>query len=112
MYDIYAIVNSKTGRAYIGVAPNFEKRRAQHVKMLSEGRHPNGRLQDEWNQLGAAGFRFLLLGETTKQYRHTYEGAYIQAWKYGTYNVVQNRASMNVLPEPVEIDYSRVPAPS
>lgn len=112
MYEVYAIVNRTNGRAYIGIAPSTDSRRQVHIRRLNEQWHSNAALQADWNALGESAFAFVVIGEATKQYRHSIEGAYIAAWKYDTYNVVKNKASMNVLPHPVEIDYSRVPEPS
>jgi hypothetical protein len=112
MYDIYAIVNTQTGRAYIGVAPSFTTRRSAHIRCLNEQRHANRDLQADWNALGPDAFQFVVIGETGKQYRNSVEGAYIAAWRYGTYNINRNKSAMRLYPVAVEIDYSRVPVPA
>jgi hypothetical protein len=45
---VYAIVNSDSGRAYIGSSVNIKARVGQHISRLCLGRHGNSMLQAEW----------------------------------------------------------------
>lgn len=55
---IYIILNTKTGKVYIGQAVDFRGRWQRHKKDLNTGRHYNGYLQAAWNKYGAKAFKF------------------------------------------------------
>ena len=46
---IYALVNKKTGKMYIGRSINLHKREMTHLWNLRNNRHPNCHLQRAWN---------------------------------------------------------------
>lgn len=59
---IYAIVNTLTGRVYIGQTMKaFEKRWFSHRVELNRGRHCNIELQQDWNELGERVFQFTIV---------------------------------------------------
>lgn len=61
-YGIYAIVNTVTGRTYIGRAGfRFSERWAMHCVDLRKGRHRNKALQRDWDQYGSDVFEFRIL---------------------------------------------------
>lgn len=45
---VYAIVNVRDMRAYIGKTANLDRRRKQHLNGLRKGTHPQTQLQQEW----------------------------------------------------------------
>lgn len=60
---IYAWVHTPTGARYVGSSGNLNKRRAQHVNALNQGRHPSDALQVLWDRDGQQAFRFSVLEE-------------------------------------------------
>jgi group I intron endonuclease len=60
---IYKIVNTKSGKFYIGSTQNFDKRFAQHKSDLTKNRHHNIHLQRSWNKHGKDGFNFEVVEE-------------------------------------------------
>ncbi len=60
---IYWIKNLTTGRAYIGQAVDFSKRREAHLNELNQSIHHNKRLQKDFNETGASNFKFEVLIE-------------------------------------------------
>jgi len=55
---IYAIVNLKDGKRYVGSAVCLGTRARAHENQLAGNRHFNRRLQGAWNRDGADSFRF------------------------------------------------------
>jgi hypothetical protein len=60
---VYAIVNVRNMKVYIGRAKNCNRRRISHVKQLDKGIHPKTNLQRDW-QADAASFAFVVLDPT------------------------------------------------
>jgi group I intron endonuclease len=60
---IYAVVNTVTGRAYVGGSENIPGRWSHHKWALRRGMHHNAEFQTDWNNLGAAKFKFAVLTE-------------------------------------------------
>jgi hypothetical protein len=58
---VYAILNVVTGRVYVAATTDMALRWETHRAQLQQGRHPNVTLQQDWNELGAASFRFVVL---------------------------------------------------
>lgn len=58
---IYEIVNTVTGKRYIGSAVSFAKRWAGHRSDLRLNRHHSRALQRAWNKYGEECFRFSIL---------------------------------------------------
>lgn len=58
---IYAIVNSVTGRKYIGSSINIQNRFRQHRSDLKNGKHKNPILQAAWDRYGHEAFSFIVL---------------------------------------------------
>ena len=59
---IYAIVNKKSGRSYIGSSINIEKRWKTHLRSLRKNTHHNIFLQRAFNKYGEIVFGFSYLG--------------------------------------------------
>ena len=55
---VFRIVNTVSGKVFLGSSKNLEGRLNKHQFQLSSGRHPNRELQEDWNQLGTDAFRF------------------------------------------------------
>lgn len=55
---VYKIVNTTNGRIYIGSCKLFKVRAREHLKALSENRHSNKFLQNDFNKCGEIAFEF------------------------------------------------------
>lgn len=58
---VYRIVNRRTGGIYVGSSTNFPRRVERHLEQLRERRHPNYKLQADFDHYGEAVFRFEVL---------------------------------------------------
>lgn len=58
---VYAIVNKKNSRQYIGSSCDIYKRWWTHVHFLRLGKHINKHLQRAWNKYGEENFNFVIL---------------------------------------------------
>jgi len=58
---IYAIVNLKTQRAYVGRSVRGERRWYEHQRQLRLGRHPSRQIQAAWDRDGEAWFSWITL---------------------------------------------------
>lgn len=58
---IYKILNSSTGKVYVGSAVNIRKRWTEHKRTLRIGLHCNILLQRAWTKHGDADFTFSIL---------------------------------------------------
>lgn len=58
---IYAIINSITGKIYVGSAVDYPTRWTNHKSDLVCGRHCNRKLQNAWNKYGEEAFEFKVL---------------------------------------------------
>lgn len=58
---IYKILNTSTGKCYIGSAINIGNRLKAHKKKLKANNHPNKHLQSAYNLVGLEAFNFLVL---------------------------------------------------
>lgn len=50
MKVIYAIINLKNGKKYIGSTTNFSRRKVKHLYLLNKGEHHSLSLQHSWNK--------------------------------------------------------------
>lgn len=55
---VFRIVNTATGKTFLGSTSNLHGPLNKHRFMLSLGGHPNKALQADWNALGESCFRF------------------------------------------------------
>jgi group I intron endonuclease len=55
---VYIITNDVSRKIYVGSAVNFEKRWAEHRRLLAIGEHKNRHLQAAWKLYGEDSFRF------------------------------------------------------
>jgi group I intron endonuclease len=58
---IYSLVNTVTGRRYVGQAANLFRRSQAHVMSLRRGAHYNTYLQRAWNKYGESAFEFRIV---------------------------------------------------
>jgi len=58
---IYAIINNKTGKRYIGQTNNFSFRKGKHIGYLRSNSHINPHLQRAFNLDGEESFEFTIL---------------------------------------------------
>lgn len=57
---IYRIVNTKTGRCYVGQTNDLARRKDEHMRKLRNGKHSNKQLQNDFNE-DKIFFRFEIL---------------------------------------------------
>lgn len=55
---IYRILNTKTGRFYVGSSRDCRRRFSEHKSRLTRGVHCNSKLQASWNKHGHENFKF------------------------------------------------------
>lgn len=58
---IYAIVNTASGRAYVGMAACFRDRWNKHRSDLDRNKHCCAALQADWSAFGSNSFEFQIL---------------------------------------------------
>lgn len=63
MFYYYQIKNKNNNKIYIGITENLEKRWQSHQYLLSINKHPNYKLQKDYNLYGKDSFVFSLLEE-------------------------------------------------
>lgn len=81
---VYKIVNSVSNKVYVGSAVNIEKRWLRHLRDLKRGRHPNHKLEEDYNLLGEDSFLIEVIKElpieelvaAEQQYMDTMSAAY------------------------------------
>jgi hypothetical protein len=76
-YGVYAIVNVRSMKAYIGCTDNFETRRLQHLRALEKGSHFSPNLQRDWAASPGV-FAFVVLDQSPADpLRKEYDRKYI-----------------------------------
>lgn len=61
MGGIYKIINTNTGKIYIGSAVDLRRRLYAHLKSLRRNSHDNTYLQNAWNKYGEDSFEFSVI---------------------------------------------------
>lgn len=64
---IYKIINTETGKFYIGSAQNIEKRWKRHINDLSKNKHHNIYLQRAWDKYGKSIFKLEIINTCYKK---------------------------------------------
>ena len=64
---VYAIVNKKNNKKYIGSTDNLRKRAWTHKSALKNGYHRNQKLQSDYNKLGESYFEFKILNRVSNK---------------------------------------------
>lgn len=90
---IYKILNTVSGKFYIGSALDINKRWRQHRNSLDNGQHRNVHLQRSWDKYGSFVFEFLVVEETLIEDLITREQHYID-----TLNVCDINIGFNIAP--------------
>lgn len=83
---IYAIVNTISGKRYVGSTVNLKKRKCQHWYRLRKNKHGNAHLQNAWNLYGEANFRFEIVEYVHWEFLLDAEQRYLDA-NCGGYNM-------------------------
>lgn len=87
---IYQIINTKNNKRYIGQSINLSHRLYSHKRNLNLNRHPNKKLQSDWNVYGKQYFEFSILEEgLSRNDLNIKEVQFIE--KYNTLNDGYNR---------------------
>lgn len=68
----YKITNIKNNKFYIGITENYQKRWQQHKNLLLNNKHPNYKLQKDWNVYKEESFIFEIILE--KEFNTIEEG--------------------------------------
>lgn len=63
---VYKIINTETGRIYIGQTVNYKRRLNEHKCDLNHNRHSNSDLQQDYNKYGWNSFKFKILEVCSK----------------------------------------------
>lgn len=66
MKVIYAIINLKNGKKYIGSTTNFSRRKYHHLNDLKNNNHHNIILQNSWNNNSPEFYKFIILERLNK----------------------------------------------
>ena len=61
MKCIYAIINLKNGKKYIGSTTNFSRRKKKHLNMLKKNIHHSKSLQHSYNKNKLEDFKFIII---------------------------------------------------
>lgn len=84
---VYAIVNIKTSRRYVGSTGDFRTRMNGHRSMLRRGIHENSYLQRAWNKYGEAAFVFEVIESCPLELLHIVEQRELDAAMPNVYNI-------------------------
>lgn len=60
---IYALLNEKRKRGYVGSSTDIDRRLAQHMIEFSRGTHTNPRMQNDYNEDGGEAFAIIICHE-------------------------------------------------
>lgn len=83
---IYAIVNTKTGRAYIGQSVDILGRWKGHYLGLIKGEHHSRALLRDWHECGADSFEFRVVEMCDSDQLDQREKHWIDTWEPKPYN--------------------------
>ena len=61
MKGIYAIINKRNNKKYIGESMDISRRWEEHKRDLNLNCHHNYKLQNDWNKFGEDNFEFRVL---------------------------------------------------
>jgi len=87
---VYAILNTNTGKSYIGSSVDLRKRLLKHFDFLEKGGHHSLKLQNSWNKHGANAFDCKILELVGKEDLLTREQFFLDFFKSseeGGYNI-------------------------
>lgn len=98
MQVIYAIINLKNGKKYIGSTVNYSKRKRTHLSRLNKGNHHSLSLQHSWNKNNPEDYKFIILEKVEdknilierEQYYLDYFKTYSKKFGYNMCSVAGN----------------------
>lgn len=67
MKVIYAILNLKNQKLYIGSTSNFSRRKKEHLNELKANKHHSIKLQNAWNKYSEKDFIFIILEKLSEE---------------------------------------------
>lgn len=88
----YKITNIKNGSFYIGITTNYEKRKKQHFNNLINRKHPNYKMQKDFDLYGIKSFTFEIIDEIEGTEEEGYKHEYDLIQKYNAtnfYNILE-----------------------
>lgn len=97
---IYAIVNTKTGRAYIGQSVDILSRWGGHYSALVKSQHSNKALMKDWYEYGARAFEFKVVETCKANELYGRERYWINTWQPTPYNLVERPKDLVLKPKP------------
>ena len=89
---VYSIENTKNGLVYVGQSANIKTRWQEHVRTLKANKHPNRRLQADWNEHGESAFKFSIIEKCTYDQLANRERHYIKRYTGYCYNSTKRNA--------------------
>lgn len=97
---IYAIINKKNKKIYIGLSKDIEKRFKEHKRDLKGNYHRNRHLQNSYNKYGIENFIFKIMEECLESQLNEKEIFWINYFsrKYEMYNIAKGGSS-GVIPK-------------
>lgn len=60
-YVIYRLLNTITGKSYVGLTSNFKQRKAKHLREIESGTHRNKHLMNSYRKYGDGVFKWFIL---------------------------------------------------
>lgn len=102
----YKITNIKNGSFYIGITTNYERRKKQHFNNLKLKKHPNYKMQKDFDIYGINSFTFEIIDELegTEEEGYNYEYDLIQKYHAtNSYNILEG-GKINPVYSPQVID--------
>lgn len=79
---VYEIKNTATGRSYIGISKNIEKRARRHLQELRNGQHARNEMQEDADRQGLSAFEVWILSEGEATNNEFDEGRFLGARIY------------------------------
>lgn len=83
---VYALINTVTGKSYVGSGKDLANRKAHHFCQMRHNRHKNHLIQADHDRYGAESFRFSTLVLAPRATAKAIEQSYIDCGDYG-YNL-------------------------
>lgn len=97
---IYAIVNTKTDRAYIGQSVDILDRWKDHYHKLARGKQENKALIKDWHEYGAKAFEFKVIEMCHVDRLDERERYWIDTCKPTPYNLMESPNVLGIRREP------------
>lgn len=92
IFGIYQILNTITGKSYIGSSVNIYGRWKNHKNELKRNKHGNSKLQRAWNKYGSEVWEWKILRECGE-----FKLDWLEAFWMDSLNSVQNGYNLNIL---------------